>query len=673
MFVLLAVYLLTLAPDATLWDSAELITAIHTLGIPHPPGTPLFVAIGRVWTLVLAPFGVAQAANMLSAVATAAACGMLASLMARWSGRAVAALAAGISAGVGSTVWLNATETEVYAVALLLAAAMLLAADRAGREDDLRWTVLVAYLFSLAVPLHLFALVAAPGAIALASTDRTGRWRGRRGLSLSAVLLGITAVGTARLPLLVAAGAAVAALDMYRRFQGDRDVHGRRSFVLTRLLLIAALGLSALAVLIIRARFDPFLNEGNPSSIAALIDVVARRQYSVASLWPRQAPLWLQFGNLLQYADWQFALALAPGPLPDWGRTVVTTLFAILGLVGASSHRRLDRRSWRALVLFMATATVGVVLYLNLRAGPTIGHGLLAEGAPHEARERDYFFVFAFWLWGAWAGFGAVTAARHLRELVGRGTGGIGAGLPGPAATVAVAVIVVASAIVLNWSAVDRRRGADATIALDVGRALLDASPPRAIVLTAGDLDSYPMWYLQAVQGMREDVTVVVVPMLPAGWYRAELARRHQLLPSAERGRWEGEEAAVEQITEAARRQGRPVAASALLGAGTLGAVGGDWAAAGVVNLRIDHGRRSGDGRTPPALGTASLDGVTAARTVNLVRRQLPRSGPLPPSTNPAARRMRSFLECARLVADGAGPGADSTVRFLLDSRCNLP
>jgi len=53
-FVLVAttlgvVYLASLAPSVTLWDAGEFASAIESLGIPHPPGTPLFILVGRAW------------------------------------------------------------------------------------------------------------------------------------------------------------------------------------------------------------------------------------------------------------------------------------------------------------------------------------------------------------------------------------------------------------------------------------------------------------------------------------------------------------------------------------------------------------------------------------------------------------------------------------------------
>ena len=167
--------MLTLAPGVTLWDSGEFLAAIHALGIPHPPGTPLYVLLGNVWSLLFADlFGFARAINLLSAVCTALGCGILANLFAKWTGDDFGATAAGIVAGLMSTVWMSATETEVYGVALLFGCLILWAGDRAGERSDMRWSLLTAYLAGLAWSLHLTALLVLPSAILLVFTTHDG-------------------------------------------------------------------------------------------------------------------------------------------------------------------------------------------------------------------------------------------------------------------------------------------------------------------------------------------------------------------------------------------------------------------------------------------------------------------------------------------------------------------
>lgn len=327
------------------------------------------------------------------------------------------------------------------------------------------------------------------------------------------------------------------------------------------------------------------------------------------------------------------------------------------------------------MLLLAATASIGVVLYLNLKAGPSFGHGVLPDDAPHEARERDYFFVLAFWIWGAWAGAGAVSASRSMLGRAGRrsvrGRSSLHA-VRSPRVATAVGLLLATAPVVLNWRAVDRRRGGDAKIALAAGRALLASAPRNAVLLTAGDLDSYPIWYLQAVRRERQDVAVVVVPMLPAAWYRRELGRRHGLL-AVPAGRWEGTGRTLAAIGEGAHGLGRPLAASALLPRAVRAAAATEWVAAGVLQLRWDGSRLT----WLDTLTAARLDTLTAARTAALIGGEFGHqlADPAAPddAADPAGRMMRRLLACAPLVARAGRSTGEEAASRLLASWCNWP
>jgi hypothetical protein len=501
--------MLTLAPGVTLWDSGEFLAAIHSLGIPHPPGTPLYVLIGKAWSLIFAPvFGFARSLNLLSAVCTAFACGILTNLIAEWTEDGFAATAAGLTAGLMSTVWLNATETEVYAVAFLFGCMVLWAADRAGKNSDARWALLAAYLAGLSWSLHLIALLVIPSAILLVFSTGDGYF----------------------------------AVPVGRRYvDGRREAHSFAK-LLRGSVLVALVGMTCVAFLLIRARHDPAINQGNPSTFGSFLDVLLRRQYDVPPLWPRRAPFYLQVGNVFEYADWQFAKGLAPEAPPSWWRTPFTILYALVGFCGFVLHRNADRRSWRALALLFLVAFVGVVIYLNLKAGPSFGAALLPSGAAHEARERDYFFFWLFVCWGLWAGYGAVRLSRMLFVPLNL-----------------VALLMPFAPALLNWTAVDRRTDPEETRARVDESEMLARVPPSGVFLALGDNDTYPLWYLQQAEGTRRDVTVVTIPLLPAKWYRAELARRYKLLDSASAENWLGRDSTVALITKRSYAQNRPV------------------------------------------------------------------------------------------------------------------
>jgi hypothetical protein len=510
-FSLALVYIGTAAPSLTFWDASEFATAIGTFGIPHPPGTPLYVALGTtLWRLTpgLTPV---QAGTLLSALSTAAACALAAWLMVDVTGRRRLGIVGGLCAGAMGTVWMNATETEVYAVSLLAVALQCVAAWRAHSRDDNRWRVLLAYIAALSVPVHLSALVATPAAMLLANTAPDGevRWRS---LGAGAALVLATVLLSQGMLVFGIAFLFVAALSLHVPEEPAARAHPVIAFLREpawwRLAaIVTVLGWSAVCIMLVRARLSPFLNQGDPDTFPKMYDVIVRAQYDVAGPWPRRAPFWLQLGNIAQYADWQVALSLWNDVTPSWWRTPFTLLAAALGAAGAVAHWRAHPVTARAMTALMLLATVGVCVTLNLRAGPSFGYGVLADTALREARERDYFFALAFWGWGLWIGVAACELGRRL---------------PRPS----LALLVPAAMLAGSWTAIARDAMPDRRIVAVMADEFLHDVPRNGMLFTAGDNDSYPLWYRQAIDSVRRDVQVVVTSLLPANWYLKESAWR---------------------------------------------------------------------------------------------------------------------------------------------------
>lgn len=651
--VLFAVYALTLAPGVTFWDAGEFIAAAHSLGIPHPPGTPLFVLLLNTWARVVTFLPYAVRTNLFSAVCTATAAGLSAAFVARaipdgWSG-----LAAAITAGAMSSVWANATETEVYAASLALSMLTIVVADRAGRTRSERWRLLTAYLLGLAAPLHASALVAAPVAIYLSSStsfddSRTNAikidvpWAlSITGVALLSMGIGVVSISFLGLGSAALIGGGIGSWVIRRNQPWFRPlVRG------VALLAVVAIAASALLVMLIRARHDPAINQGNPSSVARLVDVIGRRQYAVQPMWPRQAPFWLQIANWFDYADWQVALSLGPGVVPTPWRVLGTVIFAALAIVGAVTHRRRDRRTFNAVALLLLCGSLGVVVYLNLKAGPSFGWGVLPEGAAREARERDYFFVLGFWAWGLWAGMGAVALARRFTAP-------------------AVGVAVAALPIVLNWSAVNRRDEPEASMPRMLARALLEPLPPRSVLFVAGDNDTYPLWYLQQVEHERRDVTIVTEPLLGAEWYAQEFARRSRLIPS---GFYVDDWTLEARIADGARRLSRPVAVALTVPEADRNRLGLAWKVIGLDAVEVQPPNRQNSGLAGSPLIPTLVDS-TATRWWARQISQWSRGRRAREAVDPVHEYFGRVLECPGWIADST-PSPRRIVS--LDSLCNL-
>jgi hypothetical protein len=326
----------------------------------------------------------------------------------------------------------------------------------------------------------------------------------------------------------------------------------------------------------------------------------------------------------------------------------MTLLWTWCAAVGLRSLWKREARIGRAMLMLLASGTVGVVFWLNMRAGPSYGAGVLPPGAMHEARERDYFFVLGFWAWGMLAGSGIVRMAQHLGERVGRHA----SARPLSAALIAAAITVAALPVVANGPAMSRKREPLATLPRVYARLLLDVMPANGVLFAAGDNDTFPLWYLQQVEAYRTDVTVVTVPLLGAQWFRDELRRRHRLLPETHVTAWRGMEAVSRAIVAAAAATSRPYRVSTLLDAGARKRIDPSvgWALQGLVYAPA------------PALvpGSVGLDRAALATW----RERVPPSSlrTLPAGVDGAGEQIQGLLRCTR-VTDGADT--------LLVSLCN--
>ncbi|HEX7118001.1 MAG TPA: DUF2723 domain-containing protein [Longimicrobiales bacterium] len=491
----LAVFVLyagTLAPTTQFWDTSEYIATAHILGIPHPPGNPLFVVLARAWELLLAPTGLSVAVriNLFSAAMSAAAHAFWFLLAHRILGfysangrfRLIGAAVAVLLSATAFTVWNQSNVNEkVYTVSLFTIALLSWLAfrwrDRLGQGKDDNLLLLMVFILALSVGNHLMAFLAAPALvlfILMVNPKALMNWR------------------------FYALGAAV-----------------------------AVVGLSIHLFLPLRASLDPVINEADPSTWQSLWDSLARKQYDKPSMFlspiDRQMPrsiglLMAQIGNYLQYFDWQWARSVAGNAsLFGGARPLFTLLFTFLGVFGAWTHYKKDRPSWVYVAVLFATLSLGLTFYLNFKYGYTWRRDLYPNMDWHEVRERDYFFIVGFSVWGVWAGIGLAALWRRLAEWVGEARAALA---PRRYAVASPVLALAFLPLFLNWSWASR---AHDYAARDWAYNLLQSVEPYGVLITNGDNDTFPLWYLQEVEGIRQDVTVIVMSYLNTPWYAKQI------------------------------------------------------------------------------------------------------------------------------------------------------
>ena len=550
--VVLAGYVYTLAPTVTFWDAGEFIGTAKILGIPHPPGTPLFLLIANVWAR-LVPIGeFAFRTNLMTAVFSAAAAAFFFLVIVqilRGAGSdnesrdRLYTLGGGVAAALISafvfTVWQNSNETEVYMVATLSIAVsawlVWLWRRHRGEPRAPHLLLLIVYLGAVSLGNHLLGLLNGPAVIMFMAhvlktqplareEDRKVEW------GQWVVLIGIWALlvgtGLGNPSLLLLGGVVFLTAFVYAITVGGAK------FAAT-VLAIGAIGASTYLFLYFRANVGPFINEADPSTWTNLWEVIARKQYPPRSPWDN--PIYpsgpdnpgrsftlilLQIQNYLQYFDWQWANGLAPTePVFASVRIPFTLLFTSLGIYGASVVWERDRSAFWFLLLLFVTTGPALMGYMNFKPGYSLGWDRFQNFDMHEVRERDYFFTVSFQVWGLFAGIGLAGIYRAIRERLGSATAR-GGGMSVLASGVLVLALLP---FFLNFNAASRRHGPEATLARDFAYNLLQNIEPYGIVFTNGDNDTFPLWYLQEAEEIRRDVSVVNLSLGNTDWYLRQL------------------------------------------------------------------------------------------------------------------------------------------------------
>ncbi len=178
----LIVYVLTIEPTLSLWDCGEFLVSAYKLEINHSPGAPLFMLLGRIFSMLSLgnPAKAAFTINLVSAVSSAATILFLywtifwlISKIEQSQGKPFplflkfgAAAIGAFSFAFTDSFWFSAVEAEVYALSSMFSAAILWAATRWEREADLpnssRWIVLMFFLTGLSIGVHLLNLLVIP-------------------------------------------------------------------------------------------------------------------------------------------------------------------------------------------------------------------------------------------------------------------------------------------------------------------------------------------------------------------------------------------------------------------------------------------------------------------------------------------------------------------------------
>ncbi|MDZ7774010.1 MAG: DUF2723 domain-containing protein [Balneolaceae bacterium] len=588
-FASLLLYFFTMAPTASFWDAGEFIAVAHGLQVNHPPGAPFYSLLGRLFSMFMPSGYVAMSINFVSALTSALTVMLLYLIVVRlvreWKpevdameaidkmGMYGGALLGAFTFAVTDTFWFNAAEAEVYAISMFFTAAVVWMAlkwsEHHREAHNERWLILIAYMFGLALGVHLLNLLAFFFVVLIVYfKKREFQFMTFLGAGLLSVLsFGVIypftiqtipsimdGIDQATYGLIgpIAFMVLVAALVGWALWYTHTRNHRLANLVVLAYTMIL-IGYSSYALIFIRSVADPPIDENDPETMEAFISYLEREQYGQTPLLtgytydnsqgrvnteeetflPRRysqnpqhmqayanyASDWDYFWSYqvnhmyIRYFNWNFIGRESDIQDTGWQAGFTESPYEdnpahnsyfylpfLIGLFGMIFHFQKDwKRALSVMVLFIMTG-LAVIVFLNQ--------------TPDQPRERDYAYVGSYFAFAIWVGMGGVGLIQMVKEYLGRNLAAAGGVL---------GLCMLALPLWMGYQNFHDHDRSERYIASDYAYNLLNSVAPNGILFTNGDNDTFPLWYLQEVEGVRTDVRIVCLSLLNTDWYIKQL------------------------------------------------------------------------------------------------------------------------------------------------------
>jgi hypothetical protein len=254
----------------------------------------------------------------------------------------------------------------------------------------------------------------------------------------------------------------------------------------------------------------------NPFSwdTSTFVNFLDRRQYNqrsmVERMFERRGAWKNQFGRHAHMGFWSYFEEQY-----SWGGWTFLP-FLLLGLIGLLVAIRKRLELGLPFLTLIVLCTAGLVLYMNFADGVKFTP---QNNAYLEVRNRDYFFTPGFVFFGIAMGLGVTGIVSWLKDRL--------------SSEKARQFVVYASVIFLalpgmtlakNYYYCDR---SDNYLPANYAKIMLDTCEKDALLFTAGDNDTFPLWALQEAYNYRRDVRVICLALLNTDWYVEQMKNRY--------------------------------------------------------------------------------------------------------------------------------------------------